>query len=159
MCSGLSFCSFRYWNDFIWTVAKKPRNRWMRLLKIFIRTHYLYARIFKHVIKDYKIDDMKISSFMISVPDGSEIGKQSLNAEIIFTWFHLIICWKRLLRGTRLWYKLTFCWRWRRSRTCTGHVSCNINRWVELELRNWTICVKVRLSTFYSKWLMLLSGK
>ena len=57
----------------------------MRLLKIFIRTHYLYARIFKHVIKDYKIDDMKISSFMISVPDGSEIGKQSLNAEIIFT--------------------------------------------------------------------------
>ena len=57
----------------------------MRLLKIFIRTYHLYALIFKHVIKDYKIDDMKISSFMISVPDGSEIGKQSLNAEIIVT--------------------------------------------------------------------------
>ena len=46
-------------------------------------SYKLYALILKHVIKDYKIDDMKISSFMISVPDGSEIGKQSLNAAII----------------------------------------------------------------------------
>ena len=30
--------------------------------------------IFENINQDYKIDDMKISSFMISVPDGSEIG-------------------------------------------------------------------------------------
>ena len=84
--------------------------------------------IWKHFTKDYKIDDMKISSFMISVPDGSEIGKHFIvKSRNHFQLISFENYFQRLLRGTSLWYQLTFCRCWGCSRTGTGHVSCNIN--------------------------------
>ena len=55
-------------------MAKKSRNLCLNFSKPKYEVVIHMLLFLKHLIKDYKIDDMKISSFMISVPDGSEIG-------------------------------------------------------------------------------------